>query len=181
MDSLLNATGMSVKRICVFIVLLLLVACTSQQEGADVTTGDLFFSTVRLGSYYNFPDSFRVHVERRLDTTDLEDASGTDKLFYEMFNALKKENMLYKPFVDLHMGEHSYAKLYLDSADYDRVKKYKWTDLRNNGKKVAVKARTRQIGDAGFPLLYCVDLVELEVVDGETLPARSKFAIGDYL
>jgi hypothetical protein len=126
------------------------------------------------------PDSFRTWIETRVDTINLEKADNDAKLLYGIFNALKNERLLYKPFVDLQMGKESYAKLYLDSADYDKIKKYKWNDLRDDGKKVIIKARTRQIGNVGFPLLYCLDLVEVDVVSGETLSGQSKFRIEDY-
>lgn len=167
------------KRTCVFVILLSLIACSSH-ESDNVTTGDLFFSPFRIGSYYNKPDSFRTWVEARIDTINLEKASKDSKMLHDIYNTLRNENLLYKPFVDLKIDKDSYVKLYLDSADYDEIKKHKWNDLRDEGKKVTIKARTRPIGDVGFPLLYCVDLVEVNVVSGETLPGRSKFKIEDY-
>lgn len=167
------------KRNCVFVILLSFIACSSHERD-NVTTGELFFSPFRIGSYYNKPDSFRTWVESRIDTINLEKASKDIKILYGIYNTVKNAKLAYKPFVDLRVDEDSYLKLYLDSADYDKIKKHKWNDLRDEGKKVIIKARTREIGDTEFPLFYCVELLEVNVVPGETLPGRSKFKIEDY-
>jgi hypothetical protein len=88
--------------------------------------------------------------------------------------------MLYKPYIDLKIADDSFIKLYLDSMDYNRIRIFKRKELRNQGKKVVVKARTREIFEGDTPFHYCLDLIELKVIQGETLPRPSKFKIQDY-
>jgi len=81
----------------------------------------------------------------------------------------------------LRLNDSSYAKLYLDSSDYDRIKVHKWRDLLDNQKKVIIWGRTKEIGRLDSPLLYCTELVDVEVTDGQTFPERQgKFKINDY-
>lgn len=125
-------------------------------------------------------DSIKVRFENIIDTLELEHAdSGLVKLI-QAYESLKNEGLLYKPFVDLKTGDNSFVKLYMDSADYDRLKIHRREKLREEGKKVIVKARVREITDIGYPLFYCEDLVGIVLVDGETLLGRSKLRIEDY-
>lgn len=176
---LAKPSGQMRQTFTLFILLLIVSSCKTDKEEEPIT-GDLFFSAFRIGSYYNLSDSARAVIENLADTTNLASAdSGTVKLI-RAYNQLKQEGLLYKPFIDLKTGDESFVKLYLDSADYDRIKGFKWLALRERGKKVVVKARTREIIDIDLPLLYCVDLLKVDLVDGETLPGRSKFKIEDY-
>jgi hypothetical protein len=163
----------------ILISFFILFSCKTEKE-EQLIKGDLFFSAFRIGSYYNLDDSMRLVIENVVDTTDLATADSARRQLITAYNKLKEEGLLYKPFVDLKMDDTTFVKLYLDSVDYDQIKKFKRTQLREEGKKVVVKARTRKIIDIDVSLLYCTDLVAVELVDGETLPERSKFKIEDY-
>ncbi|CAN5254730.1 hypothetical protein BH09BAC3_BH09BAC3_19790 [soil metagenome] len=153
--------------------------CSTKQE-ENLFTGDLYFARIRFGSYYNLTDSIRQRIVNVMDTVAIARADSSSRAFIEIFNKLDAEGMLYKPYVDLKVGENSYVKLYMDSTDYNEIKVYKRKFLQNAHKKVIIKAHTREIGNMSLPLLYCVKLVDVRVVDGETLPYGSKFTIDDY-
>jgi hypothetical protein len=71
--------------------------------------------------------------------------------------------------------------MFLDSADYDQFKKYKWRDLNENNKKVMVYARTKEIIKfEQVTVLYCTDLVDVKIVEGQTFPRGNKFKVLDY-
>ncbi len=163
-----------------FVVAGLLCACSPTHEDDDLLTGDLFFSAARYGSFYNLPDSVRERIEFVMDTVNVNTADSSSRAFIDAFQRLKDQQMLYKPYVDIKLAENSYVKLYLDSADYDRIKSYKRKFLQGSNKKVVIKAHTRQIGNLSVPLLYCTGLVEVKAVEGETLPRGNKFSIDDY-
>ena len=161
------------------LIVSLLTACSTKRE-ENLFTGDLYFARIRYGSYYNMPDSIRKRIEYVMDTVNVERADSSSRAFIEIFNKLSNEGMLYKPYVDLKVGENSYVKLYLDSSDYKEIIPYKRKFLQNAHKKVVIKAQTREIGNMSLPLLYCIKLVDVRVVEGETLPYGSKFTIDDY-
>ena len=161
------------------ILVAVFVACTSRDE-RDLLVGDLCFSDFRIGNFYNLPDSLIKRIQYTMDTVNTAKADSTDKKFFDVYNILKNENLLYKPFVDIKVKEDSMVKLYLDSADYDRIRIFKWRELLNEEKKVVIKARTKYIDNFPVTLLYCKELMDVSLIDGKTYPQRSKFRIEDY-
>jgi hypothetical protein len=164
------------------ILLLILIICSCTQERDDqLYIGELYFNAFQLGSYYNLDDSTRTKFEYSMDTTDLNTADSSQRAFIRLYRKFKEEGLLYKPFVDLRINDSSFVKLYLDSADYEKIKTHKWQDLLDRQKKVVIWGRTRELGRLDFPLLYCTELVDVEVKDGQTFPGRQgKFKINDY-
>ena len=163
-------------------ILLVLTTCSCIKERDDqLYIGELYFTSFRLGSYYNLDDSTRTNFEYSLDTTDLSKADSSQLKFIKIYRKFSEEGLLYKPFVDLKLNDSSFVKLYMDSSDYDRIKIYKWRDLLDRQKKVVIWGRTRELGRLDFPLLYCTELIDIEVKDGQTFPERQgKFKINDY-
>lgn len=140
-------------------------------------TGDLYFGFFRLGSYYNISDSVKTNFETYLDTLDVEKADKETIRLINAYKKIKEENLIYKPFVDILVSSDSIVKLYLDSADYDRIKIYKRRQLQTDNKKVRIKANVRQFYNGYF---YCKELVSVDIVDGETLQQQKKLKIEDY-
>ena len=166
-------------RYIVLTLSVIFIACTPKDD-KDLLIGDLYFSDLRFGNFYNLPDSSRNYIEHYFDTINIAKADSADKRYHDLFHVLKNKGLLYKPFVDIKVKEDSMVKLYLDSVDYDRIKIFKWRELLNDQKKVVIKAKTEYIDRFPFPLLYCQELVDVSLTDGKTLPQRSKFRIEDY-
>lgn len=62
-----------------------------------------------------------------------------------------------------------------------KIEIHKREDLVGKNKKVVIWGRTIEIARLDFPLLYCIELVDVRLVDGETYPqGRGKFKIDDY-
>jgi len=160
-------------------ILILVVACDSKPV-TNKLTGNLYFSYFRffrVGNYYNQPDSVINWYETYYDTLKYETADDREKKLLTQYRKLKKENLLYKPFVDILVGKDSVVALYLDNKDYDEIKKYKRKKLQGDHKKIKIEADVFQVDDG---LFYCVKLRKVEVVDGETLEIERKFEIEDY-
>lgn len=154
----------------------MIVACNSKPK-TETLTGDLYFSFFRLGSYYNQPDSMIEGYQKYFDTLKYETADEEQKRFLNQFKKLKDEKLLYQPFVDILTERDSVVTLYLETNDYDEIKKYKREELQDEGKKIRIQADVRKIGDR---LFYCVDLVKVDKVDGETGIKSRKWKIEDY-
>ena len=163
-------------------ILLILIIC-SCTKGYDpkLFIGELYFSEIRFGNYYNLDDSVRTRLEYAFDTTDFNKADSSQRNFIGLHHKFKAEGLLYKPFVDLRVNDSTFCKLYLDSSDYEKIKIYRWRYLLNRQKKVIIWGRTKEIGMLDVPLIYCTDLVAVELTDGQTFPGRQgKFRIDDY-
>jgi hypothetical protein len=165
-----------VNRLIVIIFLISIGACNSKPK-SDTLTGDLYFSFFRLGSYYNQPDSIIEGCENYFDTLKYETADQEQRRFFNQYKRLKEENLLYQPFVDLLTEEDSVVTLYLETTDYNEIKRYKRKELQDEGKKIRIQADVRRIG-AG--LYYCLALTKVEKVDGETGIRSRKWKVQDY-
>jgi len=157
-------------------ILILIVACNSKPK-TETLTGDLYFSFFRLGSFYNQTDSMIQGFEKYLDTLKYETADGDQRRFLTQYKILKEEKLLYQPFVDILTERDSVVTLYLETDDYNEIKKYKRKELHDEGKKIKIQADVKEIGER---LFYCVDLVKVDKVDGETQIKSNKWKVEDY-
>ncbi len=139
--------------------------------------GDLYFGFFRYASYYNQPDSLVDNVRIYFDTLDIDKASKDDKKFKKLFEIVSSNGLIYKPYIDLRLENDSIVKLYLDSADYDKIKVHKRIELQQDEKKIVISA---QVTDYSYGLFYCDSLINIEKVEGQTLQLEKKFKIEDY-
>jgi hypothetical protein len=165
----------------VLILLLIVVFSCSKEHDRQLYIGELYFSPFRIGSFYNLDDSMKFRVEQTMDTSRLDKADSASRLTIELYRKFKTNGLLYKPFIDLRLNDSSFVKLYMDSLDYDRIKIYKRQDLVDKNKKIVIWGRTKELGRLDFPLLYCTELIDVELADGQTFPQKQgKFRVDDY-
>ncbi|WP_018343687.1 hypothetical protein [Cytophaga aurantiaca] len=155
----------------------LLIFISSFQQKKEIIQGDLYFGFFRFGSFYNQPDSVVNAFKIYADTVDRTNIRDLDKLVLEMYDTLKKENLLFNPFIELYMGNDSIIKLYLAKSDYDKIKIYKRKELQDHNKKVRIEAEARYLGNGMF---VCEKLISVKKVHGDTFQTQSKFKIEDY-
>lgn len=143
----------------------------------NIVTGDLYFSFFRIGTYYNLPDSIIQKMDEDLKAVNLDSSDNALVEFVKDYQKLKDEGLIFKPVVDIMINDGLTIKLVLDSVDYDKIKKFKHKDLIDTNKKVRIRAKTRK---TGLNFYYCTDLLEVTLVNGQTLPNDNKLKIQDY-
>lgn len=158
------------------IIFILVLACKNQPR-TNILTGDLYFSYLRVGSYYNQPDSLVKKSQLYFDSLALEKTDAETNKLERLYTILKKKKMLFQPFVQLMIQEDSVVILYLDTLDYNQIKVYKRQRLQDENKVVRIEASVTMI-DSGF--FYCDELKRIELVHGNTLQRQKKFKIEDY-
>lgn len=144
---------------------------------ADTIKGDLYFGLWRYGSFYKLPhgkakDFEKFVAEHRGDTNNT-----SEQEIIHIYDVIKKEDLLYHPYIQLKIENDSIVRLYLEKKDYKQIKKYKLQELQNNGEKITIVLHHR-ILDNG--LIYCEKLISVSKVKGQTLEILKKFAIEDY-
>ena len=163
---------MRVKTTSLFCFLMLLIGVSCQDE-KDVLEGDLYFSYLRFGSFYHQPDTIFRRFQAFANTAQMD----RDSSFLAQYQTLKRENLLYSPFVDLELKDNSIITLYLQPSDYDKIKIYKRKDLRTSRTKINIKARVKSLGNK---LFLCEDLISIDRISGVTQPSNGKWKIEDY-
>jgi hypothetical protein len=160
--------------------LILVTSCGTVNDD-NIVTGDLYFSPFRFGTYYNLPDSIIKKMEDDFNAVNLHSANAkADSALIELvlyYSKLKDEGLIYKPFVDIRVNDDLMVKLVLDSADYEKIKTYKYQELVDENKKIKIRALASKRG-LGF--YYCTDLLEVKLVDGKTLWQDNRLKIQDY-
>ena len=139
--------------------------------------GDLYFDWLHFGSFYNQPDSIIDNVKLYADTVNRKQADSVDLNILAMYDILKKEDLLYKPFIDLKLDNGSLVKMYFTNDEYDKIKIYKRKDLLDTKKKIRIKA---EVHDLGMRMVLSIKVVSIIKLDGQTLQRDKKFKIEDY-
>lgn len=123
------------------------------------------------------PDSVVNQFEKTFDTLTIETASEEEGRLLTQYKKLKEKKLLFVPFIKLLTDKDSVVTLYLDTLDYNEIKKYKRQRLQDDQKKIRIEAKVKEI-DRG--LFYCIDLTKVEMIDGETYMKQKKWRIEDY-
>lgn len=151
--------------------------CKLDKHDIKVIEGDLYYSWLRFGSFYNQPDSIIEKVKLYADTVNRKLVDSSDLKTLTMYEILKKENLLDRPFIDLKLDNDSIVKIYFTNNDYEKIKIYKRQDLLDAKKKIRIKTEVR---DLGFGMVLSTKLLSVSKVDGQTLQVNKKLKIEDY-
>jgi hypothetical protein len=154
-----------------------LTNCSSDNRSTKKLEGDLYYSLFRIGNFYNQPDSIIQKAKLYLDTVNRKLLDSSDLLDLTRYELLKKENLLYRPFIDLKLDNDSIIKIYLSSADYEKIKIFKRQDLLNAKKKVRL---ILDVHDLGLGMALATKIISANKIDAQTSRNNKKFLIEDY-
>jgi len=158
-------------------ILFFLFTCNQKREGNKIVEGDLYYSWLHIGSFHNEPDSIIEKVKLYADTVNRKLVDSDNLKLLAMYDILKKEDLLSKPFIDLRLDTDSIIKIYFTTDDYDKIKIYKRQDLVDTKKKIRIKVQVR---DLGFGMALSIKLLSVIKIDGRTQPQDNKWKIEDY-
>lgn len=158
-------------------ILFFLSSCSSKKQESKILEGDLYYSWLRIGSFYNQPESIIEKVKLYADTVNRKTIDLSDLRTLKMYEILKQENLLYMPFIDLKLDNDEIVKIYFTTDDYEKIKIYKRQDLFDTKKKIRIKIEVR---DLGFEMALSTNLLSVTKVDGQTFQISRKLKIEDY-
>ena len=162
----------------IFLLLTLCLGCQNiKSKETHVIEGDLYFSYFRYANFYGQPDSIINKGIALADTADRTLLDSADLVFLTMYDTLKKEKLLYNPYIALRLDTDSIVTLIFSQDDYRKIAPTNYQNLLDKKKKIRIKADVRQI--AGN-ISYCNKLIFIDTLDGETLPKSRKLKIDDY-
>jgi len=168
-------------RILVKLVLVVIlfnqVNCKSDNQENKQIEGDLYYDWLRIGSFYNEPDSIIEGVKLYADTVDSKMLNTNDLRTLNMYKTLQKENLLYQPFIDLRLDNDSIIKIYFTNNDYERIKIYKRQDLLDAKMKIRIRM---EVKDLGYGMALDKKIISLQKAPGQTFQVNPKMKIEDY-
>ena len=159
------------------IALAIFFTCTTVKQDHKLIEGDLYYSWLRLGSFYDQPDSLIERAKKFMDTVDRKTLDSTDRQYLKMYETLEKLNLLYKPYIDLKLDDASIIKIYFSNDEYKRIKGFNRQELLNTKTKIRIKTEIRDLGNG---MALCTKLISADKVVGETLQNNKKLKINDY-
>jgi len=157
--------------------LIYLTNCSQDSRPTKRIEGDLYFSFFRIGNFYNQPDSVIQKVKLYIDTANRKLLDSSDLLDLARYDLLKKENLLFRPFIDLRLDNDSIIKVYLTNGEYEKIKIFKRQDLLDSKKKVRL---ILDVQNLGLGMALATKVISADKIDGQTSRFDKKLLIEDY-
>ena len=123
-----------------------LTNCSPDNRPIKKLEGDLYYSFFRIGNFYNQPDSFIEKMQIYLDTVNRQLLDTIDLFCVKKLELLKKEKLLYSPFIDLKLDNDSIVTIYLSKSEYKKIIIFKRQDLLGTKKKVRLVLDVHDLG-----------------------------------
>ncbi|GAA3619136.1 hypothetical protein [Flavivirga jejuensis] len=165
------------KLILVLSCFLILIGCQNRAFEKPNLEGDLYYTWLKLGSFYQQPDSLYNGYIALRDSLGIEELRKQDSTRTAHIELLEKHDLVNSPFIYLKTDSDSKFIVYMTTEDYQPITKYTYQDLIDNNQKIKLKLITERLTDK---LQICKKVVSIEKVDGETLQTQKKFKIEEY-
>ena len=157
--------------------ILILLSCQNNSIEKPNLEGDLYYTWLKVGSFYDLPDHYYQDYIKERDSLGVEALRKKDSVGVAHIELLEKHGLLKSPFVYLKTDSDAILVVYMTSEDYQPITKYTYQDLIDNKQKVRLKLVTESLSGHQF---ICKKVVSIEKVDGETFEEQGKLKIMDY-
>ncbi len=150
------------KIVLIFIIVFSIISCNQKTE---IIEGDLYFKLIDFGSFYGGEKDRIVKFEKAIDSLRHEKMISEDELkIIEFYDKLKKHKLIYLPCIKIKT-DTIIRQIYLTEPEYEKVKDYKWSDLRTRKKKVKL---TIEIQELEKNIFFSDIIIEYKELDGQT-------------
>lgn len=151
--------------------------CQNKSEDKPNLEGDLYYTWLKLGSFYQQPDSLYngyIELRERLGIEELrkQDSTGTSHI-----ELLEKHDLVNSPFIYLKTDSDSTFIVYMNPEDYQPITNFTHQKLIDTKKKIRLKLVTQRLNEK---MWICKKVISMEKIDGETLQKQKKFKIEEY-
>ncbi|GEM_PF-1483464 len=160
----------------IFIFAIFLLSCQSKKETINIH-GDLYYSWLRIGSFYGYPDSLYNKFVKERDSLGYEVLFQEDSGFVKILKILDDNDLLKNPMIHVKLDNNEVVWIYLDTLDYKQFTKFDHKKLVDNNQKVRIEAKTIHLYDN---LYRCEELISVNKIEGVTLQKQKKFKIENY-
>ena len=163
----------------IIILSLVLIVCSCQNKPEEKSNleGDLYYTWLKLGSFYDQPDSLYHNYLDLRDSLGIEELRKQDAIGTSHIQLLEKHDLVKSPFIYIKTDSDSTFIIYMTPKDYKPITEYTYQNLIDNKQKVRLKLITEQLTDK---LQICKKVISIEKIEGETLQKQKKFKIEEY-
>ncbi len=153
-----------------------LMGCECNRASTNIS-GDLYYSWLKLGSFYGHPDSLIDRYQAERDSLGWEAMVEQDSAGASYIKMLEENDLLTSPFIYLKKENGHVVTLFLSHRDYTGFTRFTYQSLIDEGKKVRLEVKA----DSLWQKIYiCRGVISVELLAGQTLQRPGKFKIEDY-
>ncbi len=157
--------------------ILIAFGCQTKPEEKPNLEGDLYYTWLKLGSFYQQPDSLYQNYTELRDSLGIEELRKQDSTGTTHIELLEKHGLVKSPFIYLKTDSDSTFIVYMTPEEYEPITEYTHQVLIDNKQKIRLKLITERLTDK---LQICKKVVSIKKVAGETLQRQKKFKIEEY-
>jgi hypothetical protein len=165
------------KLIFILSSILILFGCQNKPNENPNLEGDLYYTWLKLGSFYEQPDSLYLNYIELRDSLGVEELRKQDATGTSQIELLEEHDLVNSPFIYLKSDFDSIFIIYMTPEDYQRITKYSYQNLIDNKEKIRLKLITERLSDK---LKICKKVISMEKTEGETLQKQKKIKIEEY-
>jgi hypothetical protein len=153
--------------------LTIVIISSCKEEKEKTIEADLYFRLFDIERFYDSPDSSLIKIENLVHEINNDTLDNKRKEEYKHFKFMVANNLLRKQFIWIRMDDGEKKILFLDSLDYNKLKKYNWSDLTKGKRRIRIRTIVREFE---YPYYFedtetaydCVKMLTIDKISGET-------------
>lgn len=155
----------------------MLLGCKENTRNNSVTVeGDLYFGFFRIANLYGLPDSIAektiIYFEDKQITNEYRDTS-----LFKMYSLLKKEHLLYTPFIQIRTSTDTIITVFMEKSIYSKIAPTNYQQLITSRKKIQLKIESQKLTET---LYRGLKILSIDSVHDNNSHRIGKFKIEDY-
>ena len=155
----------------------ILLGCNDNtQKSTSNLEGYLHFGFFRIVNLYGLPDSLAQKAIVEIESSKFTD-NNNDSIFLNTYSLLKKENLLYTPFIELRTDTNSVITIFLEKSDYFKIAPTNYKQLVALKKKLRIKIEAIKLTEKMY---RGINLLSVDSVEDNESHRIGKFEIKDY-
>lgn len=133
-----------------------LISCKTEVKTVE---GDLYFKLIDPYRVFDAPDSVLKKIETTASLVNKDD---------EVLRFMVEKRLLRKPFIRIVDDNGEINIVFLNSADYEKIKDYTYDELIKENKKIRVRLEGLDLHHKSLKVYETSKLIAIEQIDGKT-------------
>ena len=134
-----------------------------------IIEGDFYLQFIDFYRVFDLPDSSITKLEKDFKNINTDTVlTSSERKYIEIVQYGIKNNLLRTPYIRLRTKHRKEIMLFLAPKDYKRFDSLKCSDLKEQNKKIHIKATANNISYKALKAYKNVNLIKVEKIDGTT-------------
>jgi len=129
--------------------------------------GDVYVKLIDFRPF-EADDSTIIKIERQIKSTENDTLPEYEQELYNTLGILMDCGLLREPFIRLHLDNGDLTMLFIEKTDFEKFENYDWEKLRDNDKKIHVKAKVTELTFKEGTIYKTKKLISATEVKGAT-------------